>query len=98
MADGNRECVRGVSLGNFRQAQQCSDHLLHLLFFGFSLADNCLFYLQRGVLRDRQTAMYRRDNSGSASLPQFEGALGVGRKKYILDGDLIWPITGNNFQ
>ena len=32
----------------------------------------------------------------AARLPQFEGALDVGGKEYILDRDLIGPILGND--
>ena len=98
MTDRNRQGVRGVSLGDFRQSQQRLQHLLNLALLGPALADHRLFDLQRRIFGHRQTGVYCCNNGRSAGLPQLERTLNIVGEKDIFHRDLIRMVLGNYFR
>src|SRR5215469_3587312 len=55
MANRNRQSIGGVEgLWRGGKIEQARDHMLDLLFFGPSVANDCGFDCQRGVFRDFQ--------------------------------------------
>jgi len=96
MANGDCQGVGSVCLGDLRETEKHLYHLLHLLLGSFAVTDNCLFYLQGGVLSDREPGVHSGNYCCASCLAEFQGALDIGGEKYIFNRDRIRPVADND--
>ena len=67
MSQSNRQRVcRVVGFGNFVQIEKHPHHLLYLTLVGASVADHCLFYLKRSILKKIAAQLYRTNKQYAA--------------------------------
>lgn len=71
MADGEGEGVGNVvGFGRFAQVEQEADHLLHLFFFGATIASDGFFDFSGGIFGDIQIIATGRHQGDTTNLTQ----------------------------
>ncbi len=99
MADRYRQSIsRVVRFGNAVQPEQRLDHLLHLEFFGVSMANDCLFHQPGRVLMNRDRRALGSEHGHAAHLPQFQSDFHIGRQKAIFNCTSLRAVTLNHIR
>lgn len=75
MTDGNRQGICDiVRAGNFWQAQDHLDHLLHLVFLRAAIPDSRLLHLERRVFANLHRLSSQGQQDNSACLADADGS------------------------
>ena len=77
MGNGAGQCVGGVGTGFGIQAEQATNHVLHLGFVGMAVTDDGLFDLQGGVFGNVESIGDQSANGGTPRLTKEKRGLRV---------------------
>lgn len=78
VADRHSERIGGiVGLRDLIKIEDYPRHLLHLLLFGASVANDALLDLQRRILKNRDTVLLRGEDKNSPRLADIDNRFGV---------------------
>lgn len=91
------ERISGIGLRHAFQFKQAHDHVLHLFFFGVTVANDRLFDLQRSIFVELEIAQHDRANRRTTRLPKHERRLRIDIDEDFLQCDLLRLIARNNF-
>jgi len=97
VADGHRQGIGGILLGNLGEIEQPFGHLLNLLFVGAAIANNRIFDLQGRVFRDLQVGIDAGEQRDSASMAKLERRSRVAGHENLFNGNRLWSVTVNQF-
>lgn len=97
VADGHRQGIGGILLGNFGEIEQPFGHLLNLLFVGAAVANNRIFDLQGRVFRDLHVGIDAGEQRDSASMAKLKRRSRVTGHENLFNGNRLWSVTVNQF-
>ena len=96
MADGDRQGIGGIFLGDFRQVEQNAHHLLDLGFFRPAIADHGIFYLQGRIFENRQSGIDSGEQGRPAGMSELEGGKGIFGDEDLFDGNRLRRIADDD--